>query len=150
RSEEMIERFYQEARAVNSIRHDNIVDVYDFGRDPHGRVFFVMEYLEGETMAARINRGALPWPEAFPILEQILRALKAVHDKGFVHRDLKPDNIWLRRTSGGAQVKLLDFGIAKLVGVDGAADRLTRSGSVVGTPHYMSPEQINGSREIDQ
>src|SRR5262249_56985701 len=105
RSEEMIERFYQEARAVNSIRHDNIVDVYDFGRDPHGRVFFVMEYLEGETMAARINRGALPWPEAFPILEQILRALKAVHDKGFVHRDLKPDNIWLRRTSGGAQVK---------------------------------------------
>ncbi len=68
--------------------------MFDFGRDPDGRVFFVMEFLEGEPLSGRIRKGALPWKEAFPILEQTLRALKAAHDKGFVHRDLKPDNIW--------------------------------------------------------
>ena len=150
RSEDVVERFYQEARAVNSIRHENIVDIYDFGRDPHGRVFFVMEYLEGEPLSARIRRGAVTWPEAFPILEQTLRALKAAHDKGFVHRDLKPDNIWLRYVDGRVQVKLLDFGIAKLVGAESPREKLTQTGSVIGTPHYMSPEQINGSKDIDQ
>jgi len=149
RSDEVVERFYQEARAVNSIRHENIVDIYDFGRDPDGRVFFVMEYLEGEPLSARIKRGALKWSEAFPILEQTLRALKAAHDKGFVHRDLKPDNIWLKKTDGGFEVKLLDFGIAKLVGSESPKEKLTQTGSVIGTPHYMSPEQINGSKDID-
>jgi len=148
-NEEVVERFYQEARAVNSIRHENIVDIYDFGRDPMGRVFFVMEYLDGEPLSARIRRGALPWTEAFPILEQTLRALKAAHDKGFVHRDLKPDNIWLKYVDGRVQVKLLDFGIAKLVGTDSPREKLTHTGSVIGTPHYMSPEQINGSKDID-
>jgi serine/threonine-protein kinase len=143
------ERFYQEARAVNSIRHENIVDIYDFGRDPYGRVFFVMEYLEGEPLSSRIRRGALPWSEAYPILDQTLRALKAAHDKGFVHRDLKPDNIWLKYVDGRIQVKLLDFGIAKLVGTESPQEKLTKTGSVIGTPHYMSPEQINGSRDID-
>jgi len=149
-SEEMVERFYQEARAVNAIRHENIVDIYDFGRDPHGRVFFVMEYLEGEPLSARIRRGGLTWAEALPILEQTLRALKAAHDKGFIHRDLKPDNIWLQRVDGRVHVKLLDFGIAKLVGTDGTpAEKLTQAGSLFGTPHYMSPEQINGAGDID-
>ena len=150
RSEDVVERFYQEARAVNSIRHENIVDIYDFGRDPYGRVFFVMEYLEGEPLSARIRRGAVPWSEAFPILDQTLRALKAAHDKGFVHRDLKPDNIWLKYVDGRIQVKLLDFGIAKLVGSESPKEKLTQTGSVIGTPHYMSPEQINGSRDIDR
>ncbi len=149
RSDEVVERFHQEARAVNSIRHENIVDVYDFGRDPDGRAFFVMEYLEGEPLSGRIKRGALKWSEAFPILEQTLRALKAAHDKGFVHRDLKPDNIWLKTTESGIQVKLLDFGIAKLVGSESPKEKLTQTGSVMGTPHYMSPEQINGSKDID-
>ena len=150
RSEEVVERFYQEARAVNSIRHENIVDVYDFGRDAEGRVFFVMELLAGESLSDRIRRGALPWSEAFPILEQTLRALKAAHDKGFVHRDLKPDNIWLKKVGDGpVEVKLLDFGIAKLVGEDSPTEKLTRTGSIMGTPHYMSPEQINGSKDID-
>ncbi|MBA2544161.1 MAG: HEAT repeat domain-containing protein, partial [Deltaproteobacteria bacterium] len=149
RSDEVVERFHQEARAVNSIRHENIVDIYDFGRDPDGRAFFVMEYLEGEPLSGRIRRGALKWSEAFPILEQTLRALKAAHDKGFVHRDLKPDNIWLKTVDGGVQVKLLDFGIAKLVGSDSPKEKLTQTGSVMGTPHYMSPEQINGSKDID-
>jgi serine/threonine protein kinase/HEAT repeat protein len=150
RSEAVIERFYQEARAVNAIRHENIVDIYDFGRDPDGRVFFVMEYLEGEPLSARLRRGKLSWSEAFPILEQILRALKAAHDKGFIHRDLKPDNIWLRQVEGKVQVKLLDFGIAKLVGTESPRDKLTQTGAVIGTPHYMSPEQINGSKDVDQ
>jgi serine/threonine protein kinase/HEAT repeat protein len=149
RSDEVVERFHQEARAVNSIRHENIVDIYDFGRDPDGRAFFVMEYLEGEPLSARIKRGAIPWSEAFPILEQTLRALKAAHDKGFVHRDLKPDNIWLKTTDSGTEVKLLDFGIAKLVGSESPKEKLTQTGSVMGTPHYMSPEQINGSKDID-
>ncbi len=149
-SEEVVERFYQEARAVNSIRHENIVDIYDFGRDPEGRVFFVMEYLEGEPLSARIKRGALKWTEAFLILEQTLRALKAAHDKGFVHRDLKPDNIWLKKVDSGVEVKLLDFGIAKLVGAESPKEKLTQTGSVIGTPHYMSPEQINGSKDIDR
>ncbi|TMQ11267.1 MAG: hypothetical protein E6J91_23760 [Deltaproteobacteria bacterium] len=150
RTESVVERFYQEARAVNAIRHDHIVDIYDFGRDPYGRVFFVMEYLEGEPLSARLRRGALPWTEAFPILEQALRALKAAHDKGFVHRDLKPDNLWLKYVEGRIHVKLLDFGIAKLVGTDSPAEQLTQTGSVIGTPHYMSPEQINGAKAIDQ
>jgi eukaryotic-like serine/threonine-protein kinase len=149
RSEQVVERFYQEARAVNSIRHENIVDIYDFGREPSGRVFFVMEYLEGEPLSARLRRGAFAWPEAFPILDQILRALKAAHDKGFVHRDLKPDNIWLRYVDGRVQVKLLDFGIAKLVGGEHPSEALTQVGSMIGTPHYMSPEQINSARDID-
>ncbi|HEX4418760.1 MAG TPA: HEAT repeat domain-containing protein [Kofleriaceae bacterium] len=150
RAEDVVERFRQEARAVNAIRHENIVDIYDFGRDPYGRVFFVMEYLEGEPLANRLRRGALVWSEAFPILEQTLRALKAAHDKGFVHRDLKPDNIWLKYVDGRVQVKLLDFGIAKLVGSESPKEKLTQTGSVIGTPHYMSPEQINGSKDIDQ
>ncbi|HEU0036686.1 MAG TPA: HEAT repeat domain-containing protein [Kofleriaceae bacterium] len=148
-SEDVVERFYQEARAVNSIRHENIVDIYDFGRDPDGRVFFVMEYLEGEPLSSRIKRGALKWSQAYPILEQTLRALQAAHAKGFVHRDLKPDNIWLRRGEQGDEVKLLDFGIAKLVGADSPKEKLTQTGSVMGTPHYMSPEQINGAANID-
>ncbi|MEZ4360292.1 MAG: HEAT repeat domain-containing protein [Kofleriaceae bacterium] len=149
RAEDVVERFYQEARAVNAIRHENIVDIFDFGRDPQGRVFFVMEYLEGEPLSARIHRGPLAWSEAFPILDQVLRALKAAHDKGFVHRDLKPDNLWLRYEDGRAQVKLLDFGIAKLVGGESPREKLTQTGSVIGTPHYMSPEQISGARDLD-
>src|SRR3954463_13181606 len=149
RSEAVVDRFHQEARAVNSIRHENIVDIYDFGRDPDGRVFFVMEYLDGETLAARIRRGALPWSEGLPILEQTLLALEAAHARQFVHRDLKPDNIWLKRVDGRIQVKLLDFGIAKLLGPDGPKDHLTRTGTAIGTPHYMSPEQINGARDLN-
>jgi serine/threonine-protein kinase len=142
-------RFYQEARAVNEIRHENIVEIYDFGRDPDGRVYFVMELLEGESLDARLEREPLGFAETLSIVEQIGRALKAAHAKGFVHRDLKPENIWLKPSPDGVVVKLLDFGIAKLVGMDNAEDKLTRTGSIIGTPHYMSPEQINGSESID-
>jgi HEAT repeat protein len=106
-----------------------------------------MEFLDGEALSSRIKRGGLAWSEAYPILEQTLRALRAAHDKGFVHRDLKPDNIWLKPSDAGVEVKLLDFGIAKLVGGD---EKLTQTGSIMGTPHYMSPEQINGSANVDR
>ena len=149
-SEDVVERFYQEARAVNEIHHENIVDIYDFGREADGRVFFVMEFLEGESLGARVSRGPLSFAEVMPIFEQVVRALKAAHEKGFVHRDLKPDNIWLkRRDDGGVDVRLLDFGIAKLVGLEGAKEKLTRTGAIIGTPTYMSPEQINGGPTID-
>ncbi len=137
RADDVIERFFQAARAVNSIRHENIVEVHDLDRDPYGRAFFVTEYLEGEPLSSRIQRGALPWSEALPILEQTLRALKAAHDQGFPHRALRPDHIWLKDVDGGVQVKLLGFGLAKLVGAE------------LGAPRYMSPEQIDGSRPID-
>jgi eukaryotic-like serine/threonine-protein kinase len=146
-SADMIGRFYQEAYALHAIRHPNVVEIHDFGRDATGRAFFVMEYLEGEPLSARIRRGAVTWREAFPILEQTLDALKAAHDAGFVHRDIKPDNIWLTQADGQIHVKLLDFGIAKVV--DAADPCEPARNSLLGTPHYMSPEQINGSPDVD-
>ena len=149
RDEQVVERFTQEARAVNAIRHENIIDVYDIGRDDEGRVFFVMELLEGEPLDERISRGAIPWSEALLLLERTLRALSAAHEKGFVHRDLKPENIFLRRRDDGkVTVKVLDFGIAKLTAM-GRSQRLTQTGAIMGTPHYMSPEQIDGSPNVD-
>lgn len=145
----IVERFYQEARAVNEIGHDNIVDIFDFGTTPEGGVFFVMEYLEGMALSDRLRSSSLQWSESLAILRQTIHALKAAHAKGFVHRDLKPDNIFIEMRDGTSRVKLLDFGIAKLVGLDGAEDKLTQTGSMIGTPHYMSPEQINGSAAID-
>ena len=145
----VVQRFYQEARAVNEIRHENIVDVYDLGRDASGRVYFVMELLEGESLDERLQRGPLAFSETVTIFEQIGRALKAAHAKGFVHRDLKPENIWLKPSADGVVVKVLDFGIAKLVGMDNAEEKLTRTGSIIGTPHYMSPEQISGAKDLD-
>jgi cysteine-rich repeat protein len=146
--ESVVQRFYQEARAVNTIQHENIVDVYDFGRMDNGGVYFLMEFLEGEPLSSKVEKGPLTFAESLPILEQTLRALKAAHDKGFIHRDLKPDNIFLMKRDGTPHVKILDFGIAKLAGLESAQEKLTRTGSIIGTPHYMSPEQIEGS-EVD-
>lgn len=148
---EVVERFHQEARAVNEIKHDNIVDIYDFGTDSEGRAFFVMELLEGESLGDRLKRGPLSFEDSLPILRQSLRALSAAHQKGFTHRDLKPDNIWLRQKDGGKlTVKLLDFGIAKLLGTGNLQAKVTKTGTMMGTPDYMSPEQINGDANIDQ
>ena len=149
-NEKTVERFYQEARAVNSIRHPNIVDIFDFGRDEDGRVFFVMELLDGESLDDRIRRGPVPWREAKTILDQVIAALAAAHAQEIVHRDLKPENIFLRRGSDGeVSVRLLDFGIAKFLDHEDVQDKLTRTGSLIGTPQYMSPEQINGDAAID-
>jgi serine/threonine-protein kinase len=144
---EMVSRFVAEARAVNQIRHRNIIDIFGFGELPDGRSYYVMELLDGEPLDARIaDGGGVPVSEALPILRAVARALDAAHAKGIAHRDLKPENVFLARDSeGGVYPKLLDFGIAKLLGETGAASmHRTRTGSPIGTPYYMSPEQCRG------
>lgn len=139
----VVQRFMQEARAASSIGHPNIVDIHDFGRLPDGSVYFAMEYLDGESLSALIERkGPFSFEEALRTVQPIASALGAAHALGIVHRDLKPDNVFLaRRPDGQTTVKVLDFGVAK---VGGAASKMTRTGVVFGTPHYMSPEQAGG------
>lgn len=143
KDKEVVQRFIQEAQAATSIGHENIIDISDFGRLPDGTVYFVMEYLDGRPLKALVERGgAIPMSDAVSILRQIGSALGAAHLRGIVHRDLKPDNIHvITRGEQSTYVKVLDFGIAK---VGGASNKLTRTGMVFGTPHYMSPEQAAG------
>ena len=144
RDQEVVQRFVQEAQSASSIGHENIIGISDFGRLPDDSVYFVMEFLDGESLTAVIARGgSIPVTEAIHIIRQIASALGAAHARGIVHRDLKPDNIYLVKRGDGTSnfVKVLDFGIAK---VGGAASKLTKAGMVFGTPHYMSPEQAAG------
>jgi len=140
-----VERFIQEARVVHQIGHRNIVDVFSFGELDDGRAFLVMEYVEGDCLADLLTRGPLPIEDVVAILDQVADAVKAAHGKGVVHRDLKPDNIMLMDVvSERRQVKLLDFGIAKLASPEDGGRSVTGTGLVVGTPNYMSPEQARG------
>ena len=133
--------FLREARAVNRINHANIVDINDFGETEDGLAYLVMEFLEGEPLSASIARGPIDLTRSVDILEQCCAALARAHDLGVVHRDMKPDNIFLLNKNGRADfVKLLDFGLARLAR-DG---RLAAKGAVFGTPEYMSPEQARG------
>ena len=142
---EAVERFVQEARSVNQIGHPNIVDIFSFGTLPDGRCYFVMEWLRGESLRDRLRKSQLPLFDALLVVDTITAALEAAHEKGIVHRDLKPDNIYLVEIKGAPpQVKLLDFGIAKLLGNDDARAERTRTGNLLGTPAYMSPEQARG------
>jgi eukaryotic-like serine/threonine-protein kinase len=146
----VVERFEQEARFVNEIKHPNIVDVFQFGELADKRSFFVMEWLEGEPLSALIERGPVSAQETMEILDVVCDALQAAHEAKVVHRDLKSDNIFLVTKRGKRQVKLLDFGLAKLAGrgVDGQPVGTTKSGILVGTPAYMSPEQAR-SKPVD-
>jgi eukaryotic-like serine/threonine-protein kinase len=144
----LVKRFTDEARAVNKIGHPNIIDVFSFGRLADGRQYFVMEYLEGETMTAWLDRGAPPFAESRRFLLQICEALEAAHREGIVHRDLKPDNIWIARPKHGEPyTKVLDFGLAKLMDAE-QEKSATRTGTIMGTPQFMSPEQCVG-RGVD-
>jgi serine/threonine-protein kinase len=143
---EALTRFIQEAKAAAAIGHPNIVAVTDFGELPReggaGAPYFVMEHLEGESLGAVLAREHVLAPaRARRIAFECATALAAAHEAGVVHRDLKPDNVFLSRVGGREFVKVLDFGVAKIAG----AGRLTRSGVVFGTPHYMSPEQASGA-----
>ncbi len=142
---EMVSRFISEARAVNQIKHRNIVDIFSFGALPDGRHYYVMEVLEGRSLEDLVKeRGHLTPDEAIPILRQLSRALGAAHAAGICHRDIKPENVIVGFDDDGHPVpKLLDFGIAKL-SADDQNTHKTRSGTPMGTPLYMSPEQIRG------
>src|SRR5262245_25851487 len=148
---EIVSRFMAEARAVNQIRHRNIIDIFSFGTLDDGRQYYVMEYLDGEPLDALLDRaGNLSLADALPILRGIAKALDAAHAKGICHRDLKAENVFLANDPDGNGVwpKLLDFGIAKLLGPEDNFKYKTRTGMPVGTPYYMSPEQCRG-RDVD-
>jgi serine/threonine-protein kinase len=150
RDQQVLQRFFNEARATSLIRHPGIVDVFDCDVDATGRAYMVLEHLEGETLAERLRRaGKLHWSAACLIARRVADALAAAHEKGIVHRDLKPENLFLVGVGRdpNAAVKVLDFGVAKLLASESAA-RLTMRGALVGTPEYMSPEQCAGA-EVD-
>jgi serine/threonine-protein kinase len=135
-------RFLREARAANKIRHENVIDVTDFGETEDGLVYLVMEYLDGESLADMLSRGPLIVSRAISILRPVCRGLSRAHDLGILHRDIKPENIFLeKRHEGGENVKILDFGLAQVVG----DQRLTSTGQVFGTPEYLAPEQATAA-----
>ena len=151
----LVERFMNEARAANAIQHPNIIDIIDVGILASGIPYLMMELLNGESLARRLERERrIAVTEAVNIAVQTASALNAAHAKGIVHRDLKPDNLFLvpdDRDASREQVKVLDFGIAKLRGELSGSGAKTQSGSVMGTPPYMSPEQCRGiTDEIDE
>jgi serine/threonine protein kinase len=134
-----VHRFTREARSVNVINHPNIVDIYEYGKLPGGRPYFVMELLEGATLDALLGERDMLTPRAaYELLEPIFAALSAAHAAGIVHRDLKPSNIFVTKTG----VKLLDFGVAKLLHPPPSEPDLTRIGGCIGTPALMAPEQF--------
>lgn len=144
----MVERFQIEARAIGLLEHPNIVEMYDFGVLPDGRSYYTMEYLQGETLSQRMKRGSFKLRELCAILEQICDALYVVHEKGIIHRDMKPSNVFLAKKGMRTVVKILDFGIAKIqdsMRKDG--ELLTSTGAVLGTPVFMSPEQALGHND---
>ena len=150
--EKAVQRFQREARAAGTIGHDHIVDVLDLGFAEDGAPYLVMELLVGESLAERLRRaGRLEPRRAARIAGEILSALEAVHGRGVIHRDLKPDNIFLCRRHGRRDfVKVLDFGISKVRKKPGSVtDALTKTGVMMGTPHYMSSEQARGLRDLD-
>jgi serine/threonine-protein kinase len=153
RSAEALRRFDAEARAAAQLRSRHVVQVFDTGTLEDGTPYIAMEILHGETLQSRVHRaGPIPLREGVEIVRQCCRALSRAHAAGIVHRDIKPDNIFLAQSSdddGGYLVKILDFGIAKMGLNEQSAQGATRTGAVLGTPLYMSPEQARGLKTID-
>ena len=145
---EAVKRFMQEARTASALSHPNIITIHDFGQTPgDGLLYLVMEYVKGETLAEMLARvGPISLHRAVGLARQILDALEAAHAAGIIHRDLKPANIIMSPKPGHPDfLKVLDFGLAKTIGA-GAAQQLTQTGQVFGTPGYMAPEQGKGER----
>ena len=145
---EAVARFNREAANASRISDAHVCAIYDFGETPDGLIYLAMEFIEGEPLTELIREeGALPVARAADIAIQVAAALQAAHDLGIVHRDLKPDNIMLTRSRDGADaVKVVDFSLAKAVGGEGGGQKVTRTGLVVGTPEFMSPEQLSGDK----
>ena len=146
RDDSASDRFLREARTAARVHHPNIVDVFDFGHMPDGRPYFVMELLDGESLADRVERGALPPSEVVAIARQTATALAAAHDRGVIHADVTPSNILVTK-GDPLHVKLVDFGLAQLAG-EGATDEVPEF--VLGTPAYISPEQLRGLPPTDR
>lgn len=147
---QVVGRFFNEARAANQIDHPGMVQVYEFEQLADGTAYIVMEYLRGESLAARYRRGRLQFQDVARLGYLIADALAAAHARGIVHRDLKPDNVMIvadPNVPGCERTKILDFGIAKLS--EGSATEKTRTAAVMGTPHFMSPEQCRGAGAVD-
>ncbi|TKC98367.1 serine/threonine protein kinase [Polyangium fumosum] len=151
-SGETVARFEREAQAAGRIGSEHICEVLDLGVLPDQSRYMVMEYLDGETLSARIKRsGRLAPAQSIPLMSQVLDALGAAHAAGIIHRDLKPDNIFILPNKAGRAdfIKILDFGVSKFSQIGGEEMNVTRAGSVVGTPYYMSPEQARGMAVVD-
>jgi tRNA A-37 threonylcarbamoyl transferase component Bud32 len=154
RDDELVERFFNEARAAAKIQHPGLVEVFDFGHAVDGSAYIVMELLDGESLAARIARDRpLVVGTALAIARQVASALHAAHEQGIVHRDLKPENLFLvtdRDAPSGVRTKVLDFGIAKLAVAEDQRSVKTKTGVMFGTPRYMAPEQCRNATNVDR
>jgi serine/threonine protein kinase len=148
----IVDRFFAEARAATRIADPGIVVVYDFGWHTSGAAYIVMEHLAGESVQARLRNGRFAVADAVRVVQQAALAMAVAHGAGIIHRDLKPDNLFLVPDSvvaGGERIKILDFGIAKLLGDEQGNPARTHTGMIMGTPTYMSPEQCRGAGEVD-
>ena len=146
-STEHVARFLQEARAVTALGHPSIVEVFDAGRTMQGELYLVTELLEGEDLGHAMEEGSIATADILDAGVQLLEGLAAAHGHGIIHRDVKPENVFLAQTPSGRRVKLLDFGISKRWLESGSnANVITLQGMTVGTPYYMSPEQARGTR----
>ncbi len=152
-NEEMVNRMFNEARMCALIKHPGMVDIYDFGRHTNGSAYLVMELLEGESLRALLLRQGVLQPDvAAALVRQMASAVGAAHAQGIIHRDLKPDNVFVEHddeTAVGMRTRILDFGIAKLTAASPGNMFKTRTGALIGTPMYMSPEQCRGTGQID-
>jgi serine/threonine protein kinase len=148
-SDSSLARFRQEAIAASRIDHPHIIDVVNFDLTEDGTVFMVMELLEGKNLAELLYDGPIPIPRSLALVRQMGDALAAAHQRGIVHRDLKPENVLVVERNGEEFVKILDFGISKMRAEGEDKVRITRTGQVLGTPRYISPEQARGEGEID-
>ncbi|MEO8707248.1 MAG: serine/threonine-protein kinase [Kofleriaceae bacterium] len=148
----VVDRFFTEAKATSTLNHPGIVQVFDYGRLANDQAFIAMELLRGEDLTSFLGRQRIDPAVVVQIGMQLLSALEKAHVMGVIHRDIKPDNIYLVRdpmAPGAIRIKILDFGIAKLMGDRGASKQKTKGGAILGTPAYMAPEQCKGGVEID-
>jgi serine/threonine protein kinase len=146
---EVVTRFLAEAQSASVVAHPGITQVLGVERAEDGTPYLVMELLHGRPLSATMNQGRMPVDRAVALAHELLDTLGAAHRAGVVHRDLKPDNVFVEESSDGSHTKLLDFGLARVIEAAGGATRRTRTGMLLGTPGYMSPEQIRSAKDAD-